>query len=238
MTAKAAPKRFYKQAEAIALGDGFTIALDGRPIRTPMKAPVELPAKPLAEAIAEEWAGQGEKIDFRAMPLMRFASTAIDRVTPRRAEVVDEIAAFGRNDLLCYRADGPPELVTHQEAIWQPRLDWLAEAHGVRLRTTCGIVHVEQDAGALAKLREAVDEKDDFALAALHVLTTGTGSVVLGLAVAAGALDSASAAAAGHLDELFQAEQWGEDQIATERRGRIARDLAEAERFLRLIAGR
>ena len=238
MTGTVQPKRFYKEAAAVPFEDGYTIELDGRPIRTPMKAHVWLPRKALADAIADEWAVQGEKVNFRAMPLMGFASTAIDRVTPRRNGVVDEIAAYGETDLLCYRAERPPELVARQEAHWQPRLDWLAETHGARLTVTSGVVHVQQAAEALAKVREAVDRLDDYGLAALHSLTTGTGSVVLGLAVAAGILDSASAAAAGHLDEQFQAEQWGEDRQASERRAHIARELADAERFLHLLKHR
>lgn len=230
------PKRFYKTAAAVVRGDGHAIALDGRPVRTPLKAVVVLPSLPLAEAIAGEWNAQGERVDFRTMPLMSFASTAIDRVMPRRNEVVAEIVAYAGTDLLCYRADAPPALIERQAALWQPMLDWLDEVHGARLEFTSGVIHCEQAPAALEAVREVVDGQDDFRLAALHLLTAGTGSVVLGLGVAEGVLDAAEAAAASQLDELFQAEQWGDDPQAAARRGRIARELADAERFLKLLA--
>ena len=234
MTGTAGPKRFYKTVAAVPLRDEHTVALDGRPVRTPLKTPLSLPSRLLAEAIAAEWAAQGERVDFHTMPLMGFASAAVDRVAPRRDDVIGELVAFGGTDLLCYRAESPPALVARQAAAWQPRLDWLAETHGIRLRATTGVIHLEQEAAALDRLRAVIAGQEDFALAALHALTTGTGSVVLALSVEAGQIDAAAAAAAGHLDELFQAEQWGEDPLAVERRDRIAGELVEAERFLRL----
>lgn len=234
MTGAAGPKRFYQAAAAVPLGDGHTVALDGRPVRTPLKSPLSLPTRPLAEAIAAEWAAQGERIDFRTMPLMGVASAAVDQIVPRRDDVIGELVAFGGTDLLCYRAESPPALVARQAAAWQPRLDWLAETHGIRLRATTGVIHLAQDAAALERLREVIAGQANFALAALHVLTTGTGSTVLALSVAAGQIDAAAAAKAGHLDELFQAEQWGEEPLAVERRDRISGELIEAERFLRL----
>jgi chaperone required for assembly of F1-ATPase len=80
-------KRFYKQATAEPAEGGFSIRLDGRPVRTPKKAELKLPSAALASAIAEEWRAQGERIEPASMPFCRLANTAIDWVTPEREQV-------------------------------------------------------------------------------------------------------------------------------------------------------
>ena len=231
-----APKRFYKKVEVEALEDGFAVVLDGRPVRTPMKSKLQLPSQRLASAVAEEWDAQTETIDLTSMALTGFANTALDRVRSRRKEVLDEIVGYADTDLLCYRAADPPDLVKRQEQEWQPHLDWLARIHGVKLVSTVGIVHVKQDVDALAAIRRVVGVRDDFTLTGLHVLMMGTGSFVLGLAVLEGALEASAAVAAGLLDEIYQAELWGEDPLLTERVEGLRRELLAAERFISLLS--
>jgi len=229
------PKRFYKAVGVEEGTGGFHVVLDGRPVRTPLKAILTLPARSLAEAIAEEWDAQTETIDIPSMPLAGYANAALDRIALGRSDFVMEIAGYAGTDLLCYRADEPPALVERQTAIWQPHLDWLAREKDIRLETTAGIVHIGQDEKELEKVRAVVDERDDFALTGLHALTTGTGSVVLALAVAEGTLSAEEASSASQLDELFQAERWGEDPLAVERRAKLSSELVQAERFLTLL---
>ena len=228
-------KRFYEQVETVGDGDGFTVTLDGRPIRTPAKAALRLPSLGLAEAVAAEWREQGETVEPADMPIMRLASTAIDRVAARREEVIDTVAAFGGSDLLCYRAEGPAELVARQAEAWQPLLDWLAERHGVVLSVTAGIVHVEQSADALAALRTVISAYDDFALTALHTATAACGSVVVGLALIDGRLGPDEAFRAGQVDEAYQAEKWGEDSEAAKARRILAAEIEAAARFVDLL---
>jgi chaperone required for assembly of F1-ATPase len=228
-------KRFYKSAEAAVQDDGFTITLDGRPIRTPAKSPLTVPTEALAQAIAAEWRDQGEEVDPRSMPMMRLASTAIDRVIPQRETVIAEIAGYGGADLICYRATGPEELVARQAAAWQPLLDWTAARFGAVLRTTSGLMHVAQDEAATASLGAAVAAHDDFALVALHGAVTVTGSLVIGLALLEARLDVETAWSASLIDELYQAEKWGEDREAVQRRRALRDEIAHAERFFRLL---
>ena len=231
-----APKRFYKKVEVEVLADGFVVVLDGSPVRTPMKSKLQLPSQKLANAVAEEWDAQIETIDLASMALTGFANTALDRVRPRRKEVVDEIVGYADTDLLCYRAADPPDLVKRQEQEWQPHLNWLARTHGAQLVPTSGIVHVKQDVDALAAIRRVVGVRDDFTLTGLHVLMMGTGSFVLGLAMVEGALEASAAVAAGLLDEIYQAELWGEDPLLTERAEGLRRELLAAERFIGLLS--
>lgn len=228
-------KRFYKNASAQAVEGGFGVALDARTLLTPAKLPLVVPRLALAEAIAGEWQAQVEEVRPHSMPLMRLASTAIDLVATRHAEVVAEIANFAETDLVCYRADHPPELVARQHAIWQPLIDWATLRYDAPLCVTAGIVPVAQKPATLRALAVAVAAYEPMALTALHAATTASGSLVIALALMEGRLDAEGAFAASQLDESFQIEQWGEDYEAADRRAALKADLAAAARFVALL---
>src|SRR5690348_7292541 len=178
-------KRFYKDASASAAADGgYTVLLDGKAVRTPKRAMLSLPSLPLADAIAEEWRMQGESLDTQSMPLTRLAFAAIDVVTPERERIAAQILKYAETDLLCYRAELPPDLVARQAQAWNPLLDWAAETYGARLKVGSGIRHVQQPSEAIAELQQALTRYDEFELAALHTATTITGSLILALALA------------------------------------------------------
>lgn len=228
-------KRFYRAATVAPTERGFAVQLDGKPVQTPAKHPLTTPNLALAEAIAAEWQSQGDTVDPRALPLTRLVSTAIDRVTTRRGEVVAEIARYAGTDLLCYRANEPPELATRQHAAWQPLLDWAEARFDARLVVTQSITPVDQPQLALAALERAIAAHDAMMLVALHLATSACGSVVLGLALIEERLSAAEAFAAAQLDESFQIERWGEDPEQTQRRAALQDDIALAARFAGLL---
>ncbi len=218
-------KRFYKAARVT--GDGpFGVALDGRPLRTPARALLAVPTAALAAGIAAEWQGQGDEILPRTMVLTGLANAAIDRVAADPAAFADGLAGFAANELLAYRADAPPALVARQAAEWDPWLAWARGRYDVDFRLVTGIIHAPQPPATLARIAAAYRALDAFRLAALHPVVTIAGSAVIGLAVVEGVMDADTAWAAGHLDELWQAEQWGKDPLAEaghrERQGELA----------------
>jgi chaperone required for assembly of F1-ATPase len=226
-----APRRFYKTATSTPVEGGWGILLDGKALRSPAKRPFVLPTEALAQAIAEEWQTQGEKVEPSSMPLMQFAATAIDRLADNRAALVDEIAGYGRSDLVCYRAAEPPSLVRRQEETWQPLIAWAAERYDIALNVTSGIVAVDQPAHTFATFRRVLEACDLFALTALAGATGIAGSLVIALALMEGRLSANEAADAALLDELYQAEKWGSDPEAERRRAAIRADLQAAKRF-------
>ena len=228
-------KRFYKAAAAIQGERGHGVSLDSKPLRTPAKAALVVPSAPLAAAIAEEWAGQGDDITITAMPLTRLASAAIDLVAARREAIVAETAAYAGTDLICYRATHPPELVKRQQMSWQPLLNWLAEQYDAPLHVTMGITPLAQPPASLTALRNAVAAHDDMHLTALRLATATSGSLAIGLALVAGRIDADDAFAAAELDESYQIEKWGEDPEQTKRRASLRDDLKLAERFAGLL---
>jgi chaperone required for assembly of F1-ATPase len=233
-----AKKRVYKTVAVLPAAGGYGIALDGRPLRTPAKAPLVVASAALAAAIAEEWLAQGDNIRPETMMLTRLASTAIDAVSRQRAQVIDHLVGYARSELLCYRAEDPPELARRQQAHWQPLLDWAAETWGAALTVTVGIVPVEQPAAALMRLRAVIDQLDDLELTALSSVVQTLGSLVIGLAWLEGRLDAETAFALSQLDESFQAERWGTVAEAAERRERLREEVVAAARFLALVRER
>jgi chaperone required for assembly of F1-ATPase len=230
-------KRFYKEVSVAPVEGGFGVLLDGRPVKTPARNTLALPTEKLAAAIAAEWRGQGDEVIATSMPLLRLANSVIDGVTVNREGVVDAVMRFAENDLLCYRAHQPPDLVARQSAGWDPWLDWARRRHDANMTLAVGLNHVDQTPDALAALRQAVEALDPFALGAAHVIASITGSLVLALAVADGATTGAHAFELSRLDETYQAEKWGEDAEAAKRATALAHELDKAVELMALSRG-
>ena len=226
-----APKRFWKEAVAEHCDGGFTVRLDGRPVRTPAKTLLVLPTLAMAQAVAAEWDAQEGVLRPETMPATRAANSAIDKVAPQMDAVVEEVARYGGSELLCYRAEAPAELVARQEAGWGPWLDWATQSLGAPLRVTQGVIHMDQPPESLARLKAEVARATPFELAALHDLVAITGSLVLGLATARGRLPPDAAFDLSRIDEHWQAEQWGEDEEAAVLEAAKRQALRDAGRF-------
>jgi chaperone required for assembly of F1-ATPase len=230
-----APKRFWKTAEAQATEQGFGIVLDGRPVRTPAKALLTVPSHAIAAKIAEEFAAQEDRIDPRTMPFTRTANAAVDKVAIQHADVADMLADYGDSDLLCYRADGPDELVERQSAAWNPLLDWAEQALNAKLETRVGVMHAPQDPAAVSELRRRVHELSNFELAAFHDLVAISGSLIIGFAAQSGVRTIEELWASSRVDEIWQQEQWGEDDEAKDVADYKKAAFLHANEFLRLL---
>jgi chaperone required for assembly of F1-ATPase len=231
------PKRFYREAGVEEHEGAFRLVLDGKPARTPAGRPVSLPNRGLAEAVASEWSVVGDEIDPAAMPVTRLANTVIDGVSERRPEIVDDLVRFAGSDLVCYRAGEPARLVAEQERAWAPVLEFARDQLGARFDLAEGVVHIPQPAESLDAVRVAIERiESPFALAALHVMTTLTGSILVALAHAQGALGADEAWSAAHVDEEFQESVWGADEEAQVRRARRWRDFEAASRVYQLAS--
>ena len=209
-------KRFWDVTDVAELENGFSVQLDGRPLKTPAKAALKLPTRAMASAIAAEWAALTDKIDPARLPLTRSANAAIDKVTPQHAEVADMIAAYGDTDLTCYRAEYPEGLIARQAEAWDPLLEW-AETHlNARLTPVTGVIYAPQNPQALQALSKQVHTLDAFTLAAFHDLVSLSGSLIIGFAALHDLHPSQDLWRLSRVDELWQEQQWGEDDEARE----------------------
>ena len=224
-------QRFWK----VVTVEGGAILLDGRAVRTPARAPLVLPTSALAEAVAQEWRAVGDKVDPRTMPLTGFANAAIDKVALDLRAFAAGLASYSETDLLCYHAENPPELAARQREVWDPLLGWAQARYDIAFVVTAGIVHKDQPPETLARLSAAIAARTAFELAALSPVITIGGSLVVALMLAEDAITPDAAFDATHLDELWQAELWGEEWMAADARALRRADFASAARLLRLL---
>lgn len=229
-------KRFWKAVEVAPTEGGFAISLDGRQVRSPAKALLIVPTEAYANAVAAEWDAQEEKVDPRSMPFTRTANSALDNVTRNHAEIANMIADYGGTDLLCYRAESPAGLVARQEAAWDPLLAWAETSLAARLTPVTGLMHVAQPEEALQNLSQRVHRLDPFRLAAFHDLVTLSGSLILGFTVTEGHQDPEAAWLMSRIDEIWQAEKWGEDEEAAAFAAQKKSDFLHAASVFDLLA--
>ena len=207
-------KRFWEQAHVVKAEGGYTVTLDKRPLKTPMKRPLIVPSEALAAEIAAEWQAIEGKVDHATLPYTQFAHAGLDQAIDERKEIAAKTALYGETDLLCYRAEAPQELANRQAEAWDPLLEWCADTLEAPLLATKGIVHVAQPEASLKALAAHVQPFESFQLKALYDWVTISGSLILGLAVAKGRLTAAQGWALSRVDENWQEEQWGVDDEA------------------------
>jgi chaperone required for assembly of F1-ATPase len=228
-------RRVYKSV-GVEENDGlFRVLLDGKPVMTPQRKALSTKRRALAEAVAAEWEAQTVTIDPEAMPLTRLVSTSLDRVTPQRDAIIDGLIDYAHGDLLCYRAGFPADLKARQEKVWQPVLDWLAATHGVAMTTVAGIMPHSQAEATAEGLRRAIAALDDEHLTAMQAAAAITNSLALSLAMVHRRITAAETFAAANLDESYQIERWGADELAQRRRWHIEADLLAIGEYLRLL---
>jgi len=228
-------KRFYSDVSVSPEGGGHAITLDGRPVKTPQRNALALPTSALAEAVADEWAAQGEDIVPATMTLTGLAQGALDQVASERARIVGRIAAFADSDMLYYRAnEGQQALVDHQALRWDPLLDWARQRYDVSFHLVYGIRYEPQPTETIERLTAAVEAQDDFAVAAMLSLVGLSGSLIATLALVEQQFDSARLWPLVNLEELWQEQQWGRDDQAAATRGIKQAEFEAAARFLDL----
>ena len=228
-------KRFYKVAGTAATEGGFQVTLDSRPVRTPSKSPLSVPTGALAKALADEWDAQADEVVPAAMPLNQLANSAIDLMGQNRVNIEATMVGFIDADLICYRAEGPTELVAAQARHWQPIVDWFAAEFGAPLTVTDGIAHVAQDKAAGRAVAAALANKSDFQLTALHEMATILQSISLALAMDRKRLSSEQAWRASRVDEEHQISRWGADAEAGARAQKLRQELETANQFRILL---
>ena len=199
------------------MGGGWTVQLDGRGLKTPQKEALCLPTKALADAIAEEWGAQEERIHIATMHLTRLANVAIDRTPNLRAGMADELARYCQTDLLCHLAANPQDLRDQQDAAWGPIRIWAGKSLGIMLVPVEGIMASPQPDASLATAREHALSLDDFRLTGLSYACGLFGSALLSLAVEQNEIDALDAFERTLVDEKYQMERWGADAEAEAR---------------------
>lgn len=231
-------KRFYRQVEVAAAQGGWQVTLDGRAIRTVKGAPQIVPSEALARALAAEWDAQGDKIDPHTLPLRDMADYAIDVIAPDCAAAIEKIVTYGDTDTLLYRADPDEPLYARQQELWEPIVAAFEARHGVTFVRVSGIIHRDQSAATMATLRKAVGAHDPFTIAGIEAMSALAASLITALAATCPDADCEALWQAASLEEEWQADQWGREEEAEERRAKRAGDFLKAAELVRLVQAR
>ena len=214
-----AKKRFWETVSTVCV-DGaslYKVYLDKRLLNTPNKKPLILPTKEMANHVVFEWESQGDKVDPLTMPYTRSANSSIDKVAPQTDEIRKLVTDYGDSDLICYRADKPKELVRRQEKIWSNLVLWSASNLNAPLNIFEGVVYAPQPTQSILEFEKQVSNLNTFQLCALYDLVTISGSLVLSLAVIKNFLNLDNAWSACQVDEDWQQENWGIDEVESVR---------------------
>ncbi len=227
-------RRFWSKATAAETDDGWSVLLDARPLRTPAKRVLTAPTQGLAEAVAAEWDAQEGEVNPAKMPMTRLANSALDKVATQHAVVATLVADYGGSDLLCYRADGPQQLVDRQMTLWDPLLEWVANTHGIVLEVQTGLMPVAQPRESLQRIHNHTQDLSNHVLTGFHDLVSLSGSWVIGYAALTEHMPVDALWDIALIDEIWQAEQWGEDEEAMEVRANKRNAFLDALRFTQL----
>lgn len=228
-------KKFWETVSVVPENDGFSVLLDDKPLKTPAKVALTVPSRGLAQAIADEWSALDDKIDPTRLPFTKLCNAAIDNMSEKAGGVVEALTEYGETDLLCYRADSPAGLVERQSEAWDPLLSWLRDQHGLFLVQTSGILPVPQPEASIAAFRTWLAEMDNFELMSCHDLVMLSGSIVIARAVIEGHMAPELGWNTSIVDDIWQAEKWGEDEEALALRAVKARDFTTAARMMTLL---
>lgn len=204
-------KRFYNNVSVSPVEDGYSIHLDGKPVKTPARQVLMAPTHKLAELIAVEWDAQADTIDPDTMPLTQVMTTAMDCGVADRAAIAEEVLGYLDTDLLCYRAEEPEAIRIRQQERWDPWLIWFEHVSGNRLHTTTGLSALKQPQGAHDYAAKAVRHADDFHFMAIQMTTAISGSLVLALAFVEGVATPDDVFQCAQLEELYRNEFYNED---------------------------
>ena len=226
-------KRFYSKVSVAQAGEDWIVHLDGRPLKTQGGRPQAVASRTMADLLAAEWEGQGEEIDPAAFRFRDMVDYAIDVVRKDPANMHDKLLGYAETDTLCYRADPDDALYRRQTEVWEPLLADVEAREGVKLQRVSGVLHRAQPADSLARLRRRLASFDSFTLAALEQLVSLSASLCIGLAALEPDADIAALWDAANLEEDWQAERWGRDEEAADRRARRKADFHAAAHFAR-----
>lgn len=224
-------KRFYKDVTTARTDQGWIVALDGRPLRTQGGNPQLVPTEALAERLAEEWRAQREVIEPASFRHRDMADYALDVVGADRSGVVEKLLGYAETDTLCFRADPEEPLYRRQQEVWEPVVAAMEAREGVKLHRVSGILHRPQTAETREKLRARLEALDPFTLTALEQTTSLSASLCIGLEALQEGADAEALWDAANLEEDWQADLWGRDAEAEERRAKRKGDFLAAVEF-------
>eukprot|EP00056_Hartaetosiga_gracilis_P018751 m.11738 g.11738 ORF g.11738 m.11738 type:complete len:278 (+) comp7034_c0_seq3:57-890(+) len=212
--------KFYKEVttkevvEDSSKQGWFTVLLDNRQLKTPQRAPFEVPSQELAELVALEWDTQEKELFPELMYVTSLCNAAIDNKTGlSREERVQNLVPFAQTDTLCFRNDIGSDLHELQKEEWDPLVQWFSKRYNTDVMTTTTLFEAQHDAFVDVVDKE-LHKMNEFTLSACELAIDTAKSVIVSFALLEGEIDAEEAAKKARLETEFQVERFGEVEWA------------------------
>ena len=229
-------KKFWKIVQVKKkLKNSFDILLDKRILKTPMQKDLIFSNYKIAKETALEWDIDEKEINTENMVFYGLISTAIDKISNDKVSYIENVLGFINTDLICYRADGPNELVDLQNSSWNPINSFIKKYIDVELKFFIGVMPSKQSLEIFNRLKTLINSFSDIEISALHRITNLTGSIFISICILKGDVLKNEAFELSFLDELYQAKNWGIEQESLDKRDKIAKELNRIISFVELI---
>lgn len=226
-------KKFWKIIEIQKNSSkSFQILLDKKKLKTPLKNELILSNQIIANEVLKEWDQNFDIINTENLVFYGLLSTAIDRIHEQRDAYISDIINFIDTDLICYRAEGPYDLVSLQNQNWNPILLLIEKYTKVNINIFKGIMPLEQDLKVHAEIKHFIINLSDVQISVLHRITNLIGSVFLSICILKKDLSKKQAYEFAFLDELWQAKNWGYEEEASIKRNKIRIELNRLIHFI------
>jgi len=229
-------KKFWETIEIKKVSSKeFYILLDNKKLKTPLKKELTLSCHLMAKEVLKEWDQRSDIINTDDLVFYGLLSTAIDRVREEKNSYINDIINFIDTDLICYRADNPTDLVSHQNKHWDPIILLIEKYINTKVSVFKGVMPSHQNSKVHHKVKNLVVELSDIQISVLHRITNLIGSVFLALCIIKKDLSNKQAFELSFLDELWQAENWGYEEDASTKRKKVRTELNRLILFIDCI---
>jgi chaperone required for assembly of F1-ATPase len=188
----------------------WRVLLDGKPIRTPKLAVLELPTRSAASLVATEWAIQETYVNADLMPLTSLATTCTDLTAHQIPDKLDEVIGYLRTDTICF-LDAKHKVAAEQERSYASIWDWFERTYGYRLSVASGDIMCvpEHPPELIPAVKARLANVDQWTLTALGIAAGNCRSSALALALLAGEVSAAECQRLAQIEEDMQIHSWG-----------------------------
>lgn len=157
---------------------------------------------------------------------------AVTEIKKNRQEITNKLVNYSMTDMLLFWSSNE-KLFKQQEKHWTPVLEWAKENLDTKFNISQSLDVPDQSPNSAQKLKMFLDSLSDKELTAYYCAALNMRSPLLAAALVKGNINADQAFKASCLEELWQAEQWGNDEAAENRRKTLHKELQEIEDFLK-----
>ena len=209
----------------------YLLTINNKSLKTPDGNTIELPSMKLAKILLKDYESSFKSKPLNIVRPIKITNTAIDKIKPNNIFYINEITDNLNNDMICYFANSPVELVDLQNKDWLPLINYMKSSYNIELIYTSKLFSINQKPDSLLKLKNILNEINIFKLSAIYTLSQITKSIIISLALVNNKISAKKAFENSNLEELYQISKWGKDEEAFDRLNTIKVDIRNIKKY-------